>query len=197
MNLVLGDAEEFRKLPPKKGKSEDEVSPHLLHAQAEAKGSWLWLVFDCTCSNSGGCQPPPGYNSFCNSFCTMKLSPCNPCCWLVTTELYDLVHNMCPGCCLGCVPLSVTASYLSYTYPASVMLCLPVVCTACQGAPKALIYEWIMFLCSHESFYLSWLATTTHKHTFTNDMTFFCHPALIQQRYRMNLQCSQQLQQSH
>lgn len=26
MNLVLGDSEEFRKLPPKKGKSEDEVS---------------------------------------------------------------------------------------------------------------------------------------------------------------------------
>jgi small nuclear ribonucleoprotein B and B' len=25
MNLVLGDAEEYRKLPPKKGKSEDEV----------------------------------------------------------------------------------------------------------------------------------------------------------------------------
>lgn len=25
MNLVLGDSEEFRKLPPKKGKSEDEV----------------------------------------------------------------------------------------------------------------------------------------------------------------------------
>jgi small nuclear ribonucleoprotein (snRNP)-like protein len=25
MNLVLGDAEEFRKLPPKKGKSDDEV----------------------------------------------------------------------------------------------------------------------------------------------------------------------------
>lgn len=29
MNLVLGDAEEYRKLPPKKGKSEDEVLPHL------------------------------------------------------------------------------------------------------------------------------------------------------------------------
>lgn len=29
MNLVLGDAEEYRKLPPKKGKSEDEVCPHL------------------------------------------------------------------------------------------------------------------------------------------------------------------------
>jgi small nuclear ribonucleoprotein (snRNP)-like protein len=28
MNLVLGDAEEYRKLPPKKGKSEDEVLPH-------------------------------------------------------------------------------------------------------------------------------------------------------------------------
>ena len=28
MNLVLGDSEEFRKLPPKKGKSDDEVSPH-------------------------------------------------------------------------------------------------------------------------------------------------------------------------
>jgi small nuclear ribonucleoprotein (snRNP)-like protein len=27
MNLVLGDAEEFRKLPPKKGKSEEEVRP--------------------------------------------------------------------------------------------------------------------------------------------------------------------------
>ena len=26
MNLVLGDSEEFRKLPPKKGKSEEEVS---------------------------------------------------------------------------------------------------------------------------------------------------------------------------
>ncbi len=26
MNLVLGDSEEFRKLPPKKGKSDDEVS---------------------------------------------------------------------------------------------------------------------------------------------------------------------------
>eukprot|EP00775_Hariotina_reticulata_P007803 gene7803-8000_t len=26
MNLVLGDAEEFRKLPPKKGKSEDELT---------------------------------------------------------------------------------------------------------------------------------------------------------------------------
>lgn len=26
MNLVLGDAEEYRKLPPKKGRSEDEVS---------------------------------------------------------------------------------------------------------------------------------------------------------------------------
>lgn len=25
MNLVLGDAEEFRKLPPKKGKTEEEV----------------------------------------------------------------------------------------------------------------------------------------------------------------------------
>ena len=25
MNLVLGDSEEFRKLPPKKGRSEDEV----------------------------------------------------------------------------------------------------------------------------------------------------------------------------
>lgn len=25
MNLVLGDSEEFRKLPPKKGKSDDEV----------------------------------------------------------------------------------------------------------------------------------------------------------------------------
>lgn len=25
MNLVLGDAEEYRKLPPKKGRSEDEV----------------------------------------------------------------------------------------------------------------------------------------------------------------------------
>jgi LSM domain len=30
MNLVLGDAEEYRKLPPKKGKSEDEVLPHSL-----------------------------------------------------------------------------------------------------------------------------------------------------------------------
>ncbi len=29
MNLVLGDAEEYRKLPPKKGKSEDEVPSHL------------------------------------------------------------------------------------------------------------------------------------------------------------------------
>ena len=31
MNLVLGDAEEFRKLPPKKGVPEDEVRavPHL------------------------------------------------------------------------------------------------------------------------------------------------------------------------
>lgn len=28
MNLVLGDSEEFRKLPPKKGKSDDEVSHH-------------------------------------------------------------------------------------------------------------------------------------------------------------------------
>lgn len=27
MNLVLGDAEEFRKLPPKKGVPEDEVRP--------------------------------------------------------------------------------------------------------------------------------------------------------------------------
>lgn len=26
MNLVLGDSEEFRKLPPKKGRSEDEVN---------------------------------------------------------------------------------------------------------------------------------------------------------------------------
>lgn len=26
MNLVLGDAEEFRKLPPKKGRTEDEVT---------------------------------------------------------------------------------------------------------------------------------------------------------------------------
>lgn len=26
MNLVLGDSEEFRKLPPKKGVSEDDVS---------------------------------------------------------------------------------------------------------------------------------------------------------------------------
>lgn len=26
MNLVLGDSEEFRKLPPKKGLSEDDVS---------------------------------------------------------------------------------------------------------------------------------------------------------------------------
>lgn len=30
MNLVLGDAEEYRKLPPKKGKSEDEVLPRYL-----------------------------------------------------------------------------------------------------------------------------------------------------------------------
>ena len=30
MNLVLGDSEEFRKLPPKKGKSDDEVSPAIL-----------------------------------------------------------------------------------------------------------------------------------------------------------------------
>lgn len=29
MNLVLGDSEEFRKLPPKKGKSDDEVSLEL------------------------------------------------------------------------------------------------------------------------------------------------------------------------
>ena len=27
MNLVLGDSEEFRKLPPKKGRSEEEVTP--------------------------------------------------------------------------------------------------------------------------------------------------------------------------
>lgn len=31
MNLVLGDSEEFRKLPPKKGKSDDEVQ--LCHSQ--------------------------------------------------------------------------------------------------------------------------------------------------------------------
>ena len=29
MNLVLGDSEEFRKLPPKKGKSDDEVGLYL------------------------------------------------------------------------------------------------------------------------------------------------------------------------
>ncbi len=27
MNLVLGDSEEYRKVPPKKGKSDEEVSP--------------------------------------------------------------------------------------------------------------------------------------------------------------------------
>lgn len=32
MNLVLGDAEEFRKLPPKKGKSDDEVHTAILPA---------------------------------------------------------------------------------------------------------------------------------------------------------------------
>ena len=32
MNLVLGDSEEFRKLPPKKGRSEDEVRPQHLCA---------------------------------------------------------------------------------------------------------------------------------------------------------------------
>ena len=28
LNLVLGDSEEFRRLPPKKGKSEEEVRAH-------------------------------------------------------------------------------------------------------------------------------------------------------------------------
>ena len=28
MNLVLGDAEEYRVLPPKKGRSEEDVRPH-------------------------------------------------------------------------------------------------------------------------------------------------------------------------
>ncbi len=32
MNLVLGDSEEFRKLPPKKGKSDDEVISHRMTA---------------------------------------------------------------------------------------------------------------------------------------------------------------------
>ena len=35
MNLVLGDAEEFRKLPPKKGKGEEEV---------RGGGWWWWGV---------------------------------------------------------------------------------------------------------------------------------------------------------
>jgi small nuclear ribonucleoprotein B and B' len=37
MNLVLGDAEEFRKLPPKKGKSDEEVG-QAVHAAAAAGG---------------------------------------------------------------------------------------------------------------------------------------------------------------
>lgn len=41
MNLVLGDSEEFRKLPPKKGKSDDEVS---LPCQASFKKNEKPLV---------------------------------------------------------------------------------------------------------------------------------------------------------
>jgi hypothetical protein len=33
MNLVLGDSEEFRKLPPKKGIPEDEVSAVVMHRE--------------------------------------------------------------------------------------------------------------------------------------------------------------------
>ena len=37
MNLVLGDAEEFRKLPPKKGLSDDEVRAA---GQAAGRAGW-------------------------------------------------------------------------------------------------------------------------------------------------------------
>jgi hypothetical protein len=42
MNLVLGDAEEFRRLPPKKGKSEDEVGA----AERCAGLAGVWTLFE-------------------------------------------------------------------------------------------------------------------------------------------------------
>lgn len=53
MNLVLGDCEEFRYLPPKKGKDEDEVLPPLLslhsplptHQSAQIYPHWTASFF--------------------------------------------------------------------------------------------------------------------------------------------------------
>ncbi len=45
MNLVLGDAEEFRKLAPKKGRTEEEVlAIHLIHYLAYCLVSDTYLM---------------------------------------------------------------------------------------------------------------------------------------------------------
>lgn len=52
MNLVLGDAEEFRKLPPKKGVPEDEVRRPPLPVLLDAAASFphvrfVWVNSSC------------------------------------------------------------------------------------------------------------------------------------------------------
>ena len=54
LNLVLGDSEEFRRLPPKKGKSEEEVSDL-------ADRRLALSLFPCFISAEGGAEGPrPG-----------------------------------------------------------------------------------------------------------------------------------------
>lgn len=52
MNLVLGDAEEFRKLPPKKGRSEEEVH-YITSSDLRSFLSVILVVFGKPSSSDG------------------------------------------------------------------------------------------------------------------------------------------------
>lgn len=55
MNLVLGDSEEYRKVPPKKGKSDEEVSAFVYAAMAYDVRCTRLTVTSCCRGRRGEC----------------------------------------------------------------------------------------------------------------------------------------------